>query len=391
MTRARSAIVGGLALVVAVALAPPGAGARSWLIKGHGWGHGVGMSSWGSYGFARHGRTYGQMMAHYYQGTHLGHVKGKTVRVLLSAGTGSVTFSSATSACGRSLTPSRSYRFVAAGSSVALADAAGRQIASCGHSASAAGGPIRVAGQGVYRGRLVARGGGGIQLVNRVGLEGYTMGVVPNEAIPSWPQPALRAEAVAARTFGLAAKHRGSFDVYDDTRSQVYEGKSSEMAATNRAVRASAGKIVKYHQQVATTYYSSSSGGHTESLQFAFIGAHPIPYLRGVPDPYDGASPLHTWSMGRLSQASLSSKLSGMFSGRLQRIRVLKHGTSPRIVYARVVGSRSSSRVTGPELESRLGAYSTWIHFKPVAAKAAPHTPAPSPLPAGTAGPQPSG
>ena len=141
------------------------------------------------------------------------------------------------------------------------------------------------------------------------------MGVVPNEAIPSWPQPALRAEAVAARTFALASKHRGSFDVYDDTRSQVYEGKSSEIAATNRAVRASGGKIVKYHQQTATTYYSSTSGGHTESIQFAFVGAHPVPYLKGVRDPFDGVSPLHTWRLHRLSPAGFAAKLRGCTRG----------------------------------------------------------------------------
>ena len=220
------------------------------------------------------------------------------------------------------------------------------------------------------------------------------MGVVPNEAIPSWPQPALRAEAVAARTFALAAKHRGSFDVYADTRSQVYEGKSSEIAATNRAVRASGGKIVKYHQRIATTYYSSTSGGHTESIQFAFVGAHPVPYLKGVRDPFDGASPLHTWRLHRLSPASFAARLSGLYSGHLRRIRVLKRGTSPRIVYARVVGSRASSRVTGPELQSRLGTYSTWMSFKRVRAKAQPaRAPSTVPsLPQGTGGPsQPSG
>jgi stage II sporulation protein D len=377
---------------VALALAPAAADAKYWVIRGHGFGHGVGMSSYGSYGFARHGRTYGQIMHHYYRGTHLGHVKGKHVRVLLSAGSGAVTFSKANAACGRHLRPRSAYRFAATASGVALQNAAGRTLTGCGHRGVASGGPIHVHGQGTYRGRLIAHGGGSIELVNKVGLEGYTKAVVPSEVFPSWPQPALRAEAVAARTFALAAVHGGRFDVYDDTRSQVYGGKGKETPSTTRAVDASKGKIVKYHQAVATTMYSSSSGGYTESIQNAFIGSSPVPYLKGVKDPYDGVSPLHTWKLPDLSEGGVASKLAGLFSGALKRIKVLKRGVSPRIVYARVVGSRGSSRVTGPELASRLGTYSSWIHFRqrrgkaPVSAKSAEPPPPPA-LPAGTGGP----
>jgi hypothetical protein len=62
----------------------------------------------------------------------------------------------------------------------------------------------------------------------------------------------------------------------------------------------------------------------------------------------------------------MASELSGLYSGRLKGIEVLKHGVSPRIVYARVVGSRGSSRVSGPTLEGRLGLMSTWERFKRV-------------------------
>jgi stage II sporulation protein D len=378
--------------LAALALAPGAADGKYWVIRGHGFGHGVGMSSYGSYGFARHGRTYGQMMHHYYRGTHLGHVKGRHVKVLLSAGSGAVTFSKANAACGRHLRPRSAYRFAATSSGVALQSAAGRTLTGCGPSGTASGGPIHVHGQGTYRGRLIAHGGGGIELVNKVNLEGYTKAVVPSEVFPSWPQPALRAEAVAARTFALAAVHHGRFDVYDDTRSQVYGGKGKETPTTNRAVKACKGKIVKYHQQIATTMYSSSSGGYTESIQNAFIGSRPVPYLKGVKDPFDGASPLHRWKLPDVSEGGVASKLSGLFSGALRGIKVLRRGVSPRIVYARVVGSRGSSRVTGSELASRLGTYSSWIHFRqrrgkaPVSASAA-EPPAPTGLPPGSGGP----
>jgi stage II sporulation protein D len=66
----------------------------------------------------------------------------------------------------------------------------------------------------------------------------------------------------------------------------------------------------------------------------------------------------------RYSQREIESRLSGLFSGRLRKIKVLKRGDSPRIVRARVVGSHNSSRTTGPELEARLGLKSTWARFR---------------------------
>jgi stage II sporulation protein D len=186
--------------------------------------------------------------------------------------------------------------------------------------------------------------------------------VVANEMPASWPQPALRAQAVAARSYALSSRSGGSFDVYDDSRSQVYGGKRSETPATNRACRRTSRQVVKYRRRIATTYFGSSSGGRTESIQFAFPGAAPVPYLKSVKDPYDAASPEHSWKV-RYSQRRLESLLAGLFAGRLRRIKVLKRGDSPRIVLARVIGSRGSSRVTGLALQGRLGLNSTWARF----------------------------
>jgi stage II sporulation protein D len=353
-----------LALGAGALALPAQADAGGWVIHGRGFGHGVGMSAYGAYGLARHGRQYGPILRRYYRHTDLGHVHGRRVKVLIGSGLGSVRFSKANAACGVHLRSRRAYEFVASGSGVALASKAGGTIKSCGPAGAASGGPIHVLGQGTYRGRIVAHSGGA--LVNRVKLEGYVEGVVPNEFPASWPQPALRTEAVAARTFAIANEGaHGTFDVYDDTRSQVYGGKGTETAPSDRAVHASGGKVVTYRGQPITAYYSSTSGGHTEDIQFAFIGATPEPYLQGVKDPFDGISPYHKWKR-TLSAGSMASELSGLYSGRLQKIKVLKHGVSPRIVYARVVGSSGGTRVSGPTLESRLGLMSTWDRFKRV-------------------------
>jgi stage II sporulation protein D len=192
-------------------------------------------------------------------------------------------------------------------------------------------------------------------------LDDYARGVVANEMSSSWPKNALRAQAVATRSYALGAGGGHGFDVYDDTRSQVYGGKGSETKATNRAVSSTSDEVLRYHRQVITAFFFSTSGGQTESVQYAF-GSSPVPYLKSVKDPYDDVSPFHKWKE-RYSQREMQSKLDGLFRGRLRKIRVTKTGDSPRIVQAKVIGSRGSSRVSGSSLQGRLGLMSTWARF----------------------------
>src|SRR5438477_10300400 len=319
-------LVGAFAFCGGFALAP-GASAATWVVKGRGFGHGVGMSQWGAYGLARHGRGYKSILRHYYRHTRVGHHGDSDIRVLLGSGGGSVSFKRATRACGKHLRRRRSYAFTTSGSGIQLRRAGGRKIASCGRAGTAEGrGTISIGGFGLYRGKLRAKAsGGGLEVINVVGLDAYAKGVVPNEMPSSWSRPALQAQAVAARSFALTSSRGGSFDVYDDSRSQVYGGKSSEAASTNKAVRHTSDQVVKYRGQVATTYFYSSSGGQTESIQFGFPGSQPVPYLKSVNDPYDGLSPDHRWTV-RFSQSHIESLLSGVFSGRLRKIKVLKRG-----------------------------------------------------------------
>jgi stage II sporulation protein D len=367
VSRATGAIAAVLvAPLVAFLLArPAGAEAATWVIKGKGFGHGVGMSQYGAYGLARHGRGYRSILSHYYRHTRVGRASGHPIRVLLGSGAGSVGFERARKACGKRLHQRHGYVFARGRSGVALRSSGGRRLARCGRAATAVGkGTIRVRGKGTYRGKLrVKASGGGLLIVNVVGVDGYAMGVVANEMPSSWSQQALRAQAVAARSYALATSVGGSFDVYDDTRSQVYGGKGSETRSTNRACRRTKRQVVRYRKRIATTYYSSTSGGETEAIEFAFPGAGPVPYLKSVKDRYDRSSPYHTWRV-RYSQREMKSHLAGLFSGRLRKIKVLKRGDSPRIVRARVVGSRGSSKVTGPTLQARLGLRSTWARFR---------------------------
>ena len=355
------ATVAALCAVVAGCALAATASAASWVIKGRGFGHGVGMSQYGAYGYAKHGKGYRPILEHYYRHTRIGTASGQ-VRVLLASGVGSIGFRNARSACGKRLKKDRGYQFADGGSKVVLSNARGRKIASCGRSGTAKGrNGIGVDGKGTYRGKLVAKARGGLLVVNKVGLDDYARGVVANEMPSSWPRDALRAQAVATRSYALSAGGGHGFDVYDDTRSQVYGGKGSETKATNRAVSSTSDEVLRYHRQVITAFFFSTSGGRTESVQYAF-GSNPVPYLKSVKDPYDDASPFHKWKV-RYSQREMQSKLDGLFRGRLRKIRVTKTGDSPRIVQAKVIGTRGSSRVSGSTLQGRLSLMSTWARF----------------------------
>jgi stage II sporulation protein D len=286
-----------LALSPGAARATQATPASTLVITGAGYGHGVGMSQNGAYGYASHGWTYQAILAHYYTGTSLGLAPpGAIVRVLVG-----------------------------------------------GH-------------------------------VRQVPLEQYVRGVVSAEIPSAWPLAALEAQAVASRTYVLTAHAGGSrFDVYADTRSQVYRGVAAETAQTNTAVAATAGQIVTYAGRPAITYFFASSGGVTEDVQNGFPGAAPQPWLRSVPDPYE--STRSRWRLN-LSFRAAAARLRGLVRGSFRGIEVLARGRSPRIVSAAVLGSAGATRVGGPELAARLGLRDTWAYFG-VRAGAGPVQPQP--------------
>jgi stage II sporulation protein D len=365
-TRAGLALL--LALLVAAAsIAPASAAAKTrFRVSGGGWGHGVGLSAYGAYGYAKHGRDYRDIAKHYFKGTKIGKVKrGRSVRVLLGTA-GSLPFSGSRRACGRDLKPSGTYRAQLGGKSVRLQSKGGQTLARCGKTLDARGskGAIRIGGFGSYRGDLVAAASGGtLYVINRVSLEGYIRGVLPNELPASWPMDALKSLAVTARALAVTSDKGALFDVYDDTRSQVYGGYGSESKRTNRAAKETARQVVTYEGKPIVGYYSSTSGGRTENIEYAFPGASPVPYLKSVKDPYDDTSPYHRWRV-TFSRGEMQAKLGDLVKGRFQGIKVTKRGVSPRVVRAKVLGSGGSTKVTGTDLQVRLGLRSTWMKFK---------------------------
>jgi stage II sporulation protein D len=360
-----------MAVVLLASLYPPPASAAvSWVVHGRGFGHGVGLSAYGAYGFAKEGKGYRFILGHYYRGTSLGTLeKTRIVRVLLDISPGDVEFSGATSACGQQLDPGRSYGAHRNGRSVVLQSSGGKRLANCGGRLRAAGaGKITIAGQGTFRGALetvpTESEAGSLNIVNALAIEHYVKGVMSNEVPPSWPIEELKAQSVAIRSIAITGDVDGNgFDLYSDTRSQVYEGLESEYARTNDAAATTKGQVVMYGGEIAQTLYSACSGGHTESAVNVF--GSPVPYLVGVPDPYDYHCPLHKWTL-EFTGPEISARLSGYLKGKLKRVAITKTGVSPRIVTAKLYGTGGVSTVTGSELSVALGGYDTWMKFQKV-------------------------
>ncbi len=365
----------------ASAASPP---ATTLYISGGGFGHGIGMSQYGAYGYALHGWSYQQILAHYYTGTTLGTTNpGQVVRVLL--GSGPAAFAGASSAGNKRLNPSITYQVVPlpSGSLKLLNQTTRKAVGTFSAPLTATGpGPLSVAGLGSYRGSLEFRpnGSGGVYTVNAVGLDDYVQGVIAAEMPSTWSAEALKAQAVAARTYAITTDVAGTFyDLYPDTRSQMYRGVAAETPATDAAVAATTGQIVTYDGAPAVTYFFASSGGHTESIEDAWPGATADPWLRGVPDPYDGAGgdPYHHWTRP-ISLTAAAKQLGKLVKGKLVGIRVIRHGASPRIMSATVIGTRGTSSVTGGQLQAAFGLLSTWAQFTTISSSAGP-TPAAGP------------
>jgi SpoIID/LytB domain protein len=297
--RAHGRTLSGPVCAVSCFAAPAGSGALL-LFSGHGWGHGVGMSQYGAYGYALHGWTSAQILAHYYPGTTPGTAPpSTTIRVLLAEkkaltisstvpwtvkdGTGKIhTLAAGPVVLDTTLTLAVDGQPTPQPLTAPLTFAAGP------------GGPLTLGRP--YRGRIqVDVVDGKLSAINILGLEQYLYGVVPAEMPSTWSPEALKAQAVAARSYALATRLVGApFDEYADTRSQMYLGLSVETPAATAAVVATKRQILLFAGKVATTYFFSSSGGETTSIADAW-GVAPLPYLIAVPDPYDDISPYHDW------------------------------------------------------------------------------------------------
>jgi SpoIID/LytB domain protein len=377
---ALSAVVPASGVSVSQTYPIPASGA--FTLIGHGFGHGHGMGQYGAEGAARQGLTYSEILAFYYPGTAVGSVSGD-VRVLITADTtDDVVVAAASGLRAKDLGSGATYSPVKTGATrwrlkvvsgtTVLQYRTDRwhrfvdaQFTGEGQF-SRVKGPLTLvtpSGTRSYRGALRAAapsaGSAARDTVNVVSLENYVRGVVPAEIPTSWHANAVRAQAIAARTYALwwiQSRSDRPWQICDTSACQVYRGFSGETAAGNAAVSATAGAMLTYSGRPAFTQFSSSSGG--------FTSAGSAPYLVAKADPYDdwAGNKVHSWSVG--ATASLAQKRYPEI-GTLSAIKVTsREGGGQwqgRVLSLTLIGSTGTKVLTGSEFRSLYGLRSTWF------------------------------
>jgi len=389
MTRSRVLGVG-LGVVTLVLTAAPSASAEeipvpgptTWTVTGHGWGHGHGLSQYGAMGAAKQGAGWRQILGFYYPGTRLGRTHG-TVRVLLTADKKDVMVDARDGLRLRPVTGKKTFvlakvrpratrwRIMPKGQkSIVSFKARGgggwtKWAAFPGAAEFTAGNKpltLRLPGGATadYRGALrsVEK-----HTVNVLSLDRYVQGVVPREVPTSWPADAVRAQAVAARTYAAYERAHATsyYDLCDTSSCQVYGGAEAEDPASNAAVKKTRGRVIVYQGEPAFTQFSSSNGGWSST------GSQP--YLVAQQDPYEAGSgnPYATWSttvssqqiqkqwpaIGTLSNISLTRDGNGDYGGRITKV-----------VFT---GTAGSVQVTGDDFRYLMGTggRSTWFRLDP--------------------------
>ncbi len=275
-------------------------------LRGDGSGHGIGMSQYGAYSAARNDdATAREILDFYYPGTQHGeaggsvkvHVSGDDDRDLVVDDRDGLTVAKVGGRTWRPREPRATQWRVQPNRhgdnviSVRTRTWRTWKVVSGDVELAAGGKPLSLRtpdGTVRYRGALRStrlRSGQRIT-VNVLPLEQYLRGVVPAEMQAGWPQQALRAQAVAARTYAVHERGDGNthYDLCDTAACQAYGGASAEAAATDRAVSATSRDVLTYDGEIAFTMYSASNGGHTVA------GESGEPYLPAQPDPFEGTS-----------------------------------------------------------------------------------------------------
>ena len=395
MTRSRTllALVLSALLLPALSASALGADARkkieTWAtpgstaitVTGHGFGHGRGLSQYGALGAAGQGSTWQQIIEFYYPGTTWGAIGGK-IRVLITADTGRDVQVAAerglkVTSLARQRTwrlppvAAKKWRLIAAGDGTAVQWTKGTRWRTWkkvpGEAEfSSVDGVLTLVVPGArrdYRGTLQSVGprSGQRQTVNKLSMEAYLRGVVPQEVPALWAPAAVSAQSVAARTYAAFERQQSKgarYDLCDTTQCQVYGGVDVEHLAATEAIKATAKQGLYYDGAPAFTQFSASNGG--------FSAAGSMPYLVAQADPFDGlANPNYsTWT-----KAIDDTQVEGHWPaiGDLVSIEVTaRDGNGDwggRITDMAFIGTTGTARVDGDTVRSYLGLNSDWFTF----------------------------
>lgn len=225
------------------------------------------------------------------------------------------------------------------------------------------GDPSTASGGRWYRGEVkLVRDSGGLTVINDLNLEDYVASVIGKEMYPTWPQEALKAQAVAARSYAIFQQQHPKFKLFDvlsTTTSQVYAGLEGEANTTQTATQATAGQVLTYQGKVIESVFHSASGGHTENSESVWVKT--VPYLRGVPD-FDQSAPVFRWNL-TLTAAQVRQRIPGL--GDIIAMTPVKVSPTGRVQTLKVQGSQGSRVIKGSQARRALGLKSTLFAVKP--------------------------
>jgi len=197
-----------------------------------------------------------------------------------------------------------------------------------------------------------------ILVVNVLEIEKYLSSVVGSEMPTKWPIEALKAQAIASRTYALKQKGNNLFDIDSTQNNQVYNGLESRTYKTNRAVKSTRSLVLTYKNKLINALFHSSSGGMTENSQDVWKNKYP--YLSSVKD-FDKNNPKFRW------QKKISSnELIDLFPkiGGLKNIEILDITSTGRVKNVKLIGVYGSDQISGVVLRKRLGLKSNFVRFK---------------------------
>jgi SpoIID/LytB domain protein len=359
-------------------------------ITGHGQGPGRGLGQWGAYGYALQGWSYQQILAHFYGGTTLSRTSAAAAHALIrvrlfaqddryltvTSGTvftaAGVNFAAGTTASIRLQSDGTMQLYRLSGSCGGTTVSLGRARSGLIQSSSASPGNdltkmLTICGtdRRTYRGMLtLVNSGGAARTVNTAYLHDYLLGVVPRESYASWGDGgggkganALRAQAVAARTYAMAESRYSYAETCDDTHCQMYGGAGLngtfiEDPRTTDAVTVTDGLALLSGGKPVYAEFGASSGGYTAGGQFP-----------PVPDAGDAVpgNPYHNWT--RTVDASGLGPDYGI--GTLTNITVTardgRGADGGRVLRATLTGTAGSVSVTGDDIRRAFGLPSNWF------------------------------
>jgi stage II sporulation protein D len=215
-----------------------------------------------------------------------------------------------------------------------------------------------------FRGRtLVVPTGNGLTAVNWVDLEEYLYSVIGGEMNSSWPEEALKAQAIAARTYALYERERQRRNpVYDlgdsPDRWQIYKGVSSESPKTYNAADQTAGQILTYNNQIILSVFHACSGGHTENVED--VWSTRVPYLRAVPDfdqkIKDQKIKECNWTK-TFTPGEISARISGI--GNVKEMIIENVSPFRSVKTLKIIGNKGTKILQGEEVRTALKINST--------------------------------